>query len=611
MSVFRPAMTIRLDGSRNRFLNSDFEPLQIYYDEQTLQIHIMAEYAEKGLESIADALLLALDYFRLPRREFVDKWLAERKQELGRQTTPESWRSIVESLNNRSQRDIVTDGRENTNVLVLAGPGSGKTRVLVHRIAYLIRARRENPRSILALAYNRHAAVQIRQRLHDLIGDDANGVTVLTCHALAMRLAGSTFARSIEETESQAQDIFDNVLKEAIDLLEGRNALPEEADEQRDRLLAGFRWILVDEYQDIKELEYRLISALAGRTRRDQDQRLNLFAVGDDDQNIYGFSGSSSRYIKRFEEDYRARPSYLTENYRSTGHIVAAANSIIDPARQRMKTDRPITVNRARAREPLGGEWERLDPVTRGRVQVLPAGDNPITQAQVVVQEMKRLAALDPEWDWSSCAVIARNWDSLDPVRALCHLEDIPVQLSREDFTATWQLRETQALLERSQSQGDLVKAEDLLRWLQQQPQGPWNELLMEAMESYQLETGNEELPAAAFREWLAEWARDNRRRQRGLLLTSAHRAKGLEFDHAVILDGNWRSASQGEDADAPRRLYYVAMTRARKTLTLAKTGDSNPFLRILNDHPSVLVRPEPEFIAPAPQELGAWPTTG
>ena len=141
---------------------------------------------------------------------------------------------------------------------------------------------------------------------------------MLTCHALAMRLVGSTFARSIEETNAKAQTFFDNVLKEATDLLEGRNIPPEEADEQRDRLLAGFRWILVDEYQDIKELEYRLISALAGRSKIDQDQRLNLFAVGDDDQNIYSFSGSSSRYIRLFEEDYRAKPSFLTENYRST-----------------------------------------------------------------------------------------------------------------------------------------------------------------------------------------------------------------------------------------------------------------------------------------------------
>ncbi len=290
MSVFRSAMTIRLKKDQGRFLQSHFKPLQIHYAEQTLQIHIMAEYAEKGLASVADAVRLTLDYFSLSRERFLDKWLSEKKHELGRQTTPESWRRIVDSLNSRIQRAIVTDNRQNANVLVLAGPGSGKTRVLVHRIAYLVRARRENPRSILALAYNRHAAVQIRQRLHDLIGEDAAGVTVLTCHALAMRLAGSTFAGSVDQGEARQQTIFDDVLKEAIDLLEGRNAGPDEGDELRERLLAGFRWILVDEYQDIKELEYRLISALAGRTKMDHDQRLNLFAVGDDDQNIYSFS---------------------------------------------------------------------------------------------------------------------------------------------------------------------------------------------------------------------------------------------------------------------------------------------------------------------------------
>ena len=253
MSVFRSAMTIRLKKDKGRFLQAHFEPLQIHYSEQTLQIHIMAEYAEKGLESVADAVRLTLDYFSLPRRQFLDRWLSEKRHELGRQTTPESWRRIVDSLNNRTQRAIVTDNRQNANVLVLAGPGSGKTRVLVHRIAYVVRARRENPRSILALAYNRHAAVQIRQRLHDLIGEDAAGVTVLTCHALAMRLAGSTFTGSIDQGESRQQTIFDDILKEAIDLLEGRYAGPDEGDDLRERLLAGFRWILVDEYQDIKE----------------------------------------------------------------------------------------------------------------------------------------------------------------------------------------------------------------------------------------------------------------------------------------------------------------------------------------------------------------------
>ncbi len=147
-----------------------------------------------------------------------------------------------------TQQRIVADDREQTNVLVLAGPGSGKTRVLVHRIAYLVRARRENPRGILALAYNRHAAVEIRRRLSDLIGDDARGVTVLTCHALAMRLVGASFAGARPMVDG---DIFKEIMQEAVALLKGDGLPPEEADEQRDRLLAGFRWILVDEYQDI------------------------------------------------------------------------------------------------------------------------------------------------------------------------------------------------------------------------------------------------------------------------------------------------------------------------------------------------------------------------
>ena len=90
--------------------------------------------------------------------------------ELHRQTLPESWQAIVEDLNNPVQQQIVADDREQTNVLVLAGPGSGKTRVLVHRIAYLIRVRRENPRGILALAYNRHAAVEIREQIDAVQG---------------------------------------------------------------------------------------------------------------------------------------------------------------------------------------------------------------------------------------------------------------------------------------------------------------------------------------------------------------------------------------------------------------------------------------------------------
>ena len=145
LTVFRPAMTIHLRAERRGFVQADFASLKLHYDEQVRQIHVMAEYVQQGLASMVNALRLAMDYFTLPESSFLRRWLPGRDSEIARQTTPESWRTIVETLNNPIQRRIVVDDREQTNVLVLAGPGSGKTRVLVHRIAYLVRVRRGEP----------------------------------------------------------------------------------------------------------------------------------------------------------------------------------------------------------------------------------------------------------------------------------------------------------------------------------------------------------------------------------------------------------------------------------------------------------------------------------
>ena len=574
LAVFRPAMTIRLRDEKPRrgFANADFEPLRLHYEGQVRQIHVMVEFARQGLNAMAEALRLAMDYFSLKEEGFLRRWLPNRNRELGRETTPESWRAIVESLKNPVQQRIVADDREQTNVLVLAGPGSGKTRVLVHRIAYLVRARRENPRGILALAYNRHAAVEIRRRLRELIGDDARGVTVLTCHGLAMRLAGASFS---ERAEHPDRELFKDLIRRAITLLQGEGLPPEEADEQRERLLAGFRWILVDEYQDIDADQYELISALVGRTLEEEDRKLTLFAVGDDDQNIYAFNGASVEFIRRFEADYGPKPAFLIENYRSTDHIVRAANALIELARHRMKGEHPIRIDRRRAKDAPGGAWQEFDPVARGRVQILPALRDPIAQAQLAMSELRRLASIASGWDWSRCAVIAREWKYLEPVRAFCEVHGIPVQMGDEEVPRFWLLREVREMVEWLRDpESPLVSGKRLRAWLDARPPGPWIELLREALDEHGIETGDEmEIPADSFVEWLAEWGRDVRRRQRGLMLLTAHRAKGLEFDHVAVLDGGWERRNRDEDADAPRRLYYVAMTRARETLSLVRFG--------------------------------------
>jgi len=131
-----------------------------------------------------------------------------------------------------------------------------------------------------------------------------------------------------------------------------------------------------------------------------------------------------------------------------------------------------------------------------------------------------------------------------------------------------------------------LIDVPTIRQWLARQPEGrpdaDWWSYPREAVAEYALDAGDGELPLDHFVDWLAEWGREARRRQTGLLLLTAHRAKGLEFDHVAVLDGDWLRSGANEDADATRRLYYVAMTRARKTLALARFARGQPWLDAL-----------------------------
>ena len=257
---------------------------------------------------------------------------------------------------------------------------------------------------------------------------------------------------------------------------------------------------MVDEHQDIGPAQYRLVSALAGRTQRDDEGKLTLFAVRDDDQNIYAFSGASVEFIRKFEIDYSARLAFLTENYRSTAHIVTASNSLIVSARDRIKADHPITVDRARRADPPGGAWQARDPVGRGRVQLLSAAASPAGQALMAVDELRRLAALDVDWDWARTAVIAHNWRTLEPVRACCEMLNVPVQHAGEVLPPVWRLRETQAFVRWARQQsGALADTAVLRRWLLTQDSGRWWVLLSEAVGEYDIETAGAQRHSPTF----------------------------------------------------------------------------------------------------------------
>ncbi|GAB1393175.1 RecQ family ATP-dependent DNA helicase [Rhodocyclaceae bacterium] len=557
-SVFRQAMTIHVfpEEKPRGFTNADFAPLREHYSEKNFQVHVIQEYARLGLQKLSDALSFVLAYFTLPKFDFIRSYFSGRRELLERATTEESYRRIVEELRHPLQQQIVAD-KGDTNRLILAGPGSGKTRVIVHRVAYLLRVLRAPARSIVVLTFNRAAAAEVRQRLYALVGNEAAGITVLTYHAMALRLTGTSLSKLAERGEDIT---FDRILDDALALLEGRRediATPEDGDELRDRLLAGYRYILVDEYQDIDARQYALISALAGRKTKDRDAKLTILAVGDDDQNIYAFRNTSNEFIRRFEQDYEARIDYLVENYRSTTHVIDAANQLIALNTGRMKREHPIRVNHARRNAPAGGRWATIDTLAAGRVHVIKVPDDVVGQAEVAMKEVMRLKALAPGADWSEFALLAHNRATLDPIRAWCEIEGVPyATVDREGGQPRLhQVREGHALLELIKAKPKRrIRPATLRRWILARYAGgrsdnPWESLLGQFIEEIEAAWSGDRIPSSWLLDELYEFGNEARRSQRGrLVISTVHGAKGREFDHVVILDGgDWREASDDE----------------------------------------------------------------
>ncbi|MBC5828940.1 MAG: DUF3553 domain-containing protein [Candidatus Eremiobacteraeota bacterium] len=273
--------------------------------------------------------------------------------------------------------------------LIFAGAGSGKTRVLTHRIAYLLNELKVFPDRILSVTFTNKAAGEMKSRLERMVGDVARDLWVGTFHSICVRILrrdgrkigiSSNFA-IMDETDQRTivRDIlhdldyderqmspgaslseiskaknalrspdeylakntsfigerYGNVFREYErrlaecnsldfdDLIARTIALLETDVETRTRYQNKFRYVLVDEYQDVNYAQYRLCSLFAGEHK-------NLTVVGDDDQSIYSWRGSDYQMILRFEHDFPGAVVFnLEENYRSTSTILEVANQLV------------------------------------------------------------------------------------------------------------------------------------------------------------------------------------------------------------------------------------------------------------------------------------------
>lgn len=296
-----------------RYKQEDYKTLNEYYKQKIQQIHIVGEYANLMVRDYNAALQFVQDYFQLDFKKFIAKYFkGERAAEISRNITPEKYHQLFGELSETQSR-IIHDA-ESKYIVVTAGPGSGKTRVLVHKLASLLTLEDVKHEQLLMVTFSRAATTEFKKRLIGLIGNAANFVEIKTFHSYCFDLLGKI----------GSLDGVADVVKDAAELIESGGVEPN-------RIAKTV--LVIDEAQDMDENEFRLICALMKR-----NDEMRVIAVGDDDQNVYEFRGSDSKYMCTLMQEFGAVPYEMTENFRSRENIVALANVFAHSIRTRIKT---------------------------------------------------------------------------------------------------------------------------------------------------------------------------------------------------------------------------------------------------------------------------------
>ncbi len=540
-------------------------------------------------------------------------------------------------------------------LMIVAGPGSGKTRTLTHRIAHLLTEHGVPAQSCLAITFTRRAASEMRERLADLLPDATLDLPIHTFHSLGLSILKENFeaaglqagfrvategerlkvlsaalalserkARSLLSTISRAkrsEGPRDKDLTGAMEVYQRQLALRDWVDfddlvgmavrvltdtpSLAARYADRFKWISVDEFQDVDAQQYQLIRLLA-------PEKANLCVIGDLNQAIYGFRGADTSCFSRFREDYPgAAIAHLPRNYRSSGTIVTAAAQVIETASSRQPTALAMR--------------EALERIT------IHAAPSERAEAEFVVQSIERMIgghsffsidsgrageAEQTDLSFSDFAVLYRTSGQTESLREALARSGMPFQAH------------THTLL--TEHAGVLAMLQTLGPSLEQEAEP---EPLRAKLEASALAAREGEFCEPAAIDWalqqllaLAEGCDNDARRFLEALplatetdgwdpradrvsLMTLHAAKGLEFPVVFIVgleDGllplQWGSGNKAE-MEEERRLFYVGMTRAQDRLFLCRAEKrswrgrvrerpASPFLRDIEDELLRLSKP-------------------
>lgn len=446
--------------------------------------------------------------------------------------------------------------------MIIAGPGSGKTTVLTRRIAHIIQ-NGAPAQNFLAITFTRRAADEMRQRLQKLLLNKADNINIHTFHSLCLAILKENYEKAglnedfnvISEQEKALYKEIPEDMIEFDDLIKLTVKLFEEHPDIKEHYRSQYKYISVDEYQDIDENQYKLIKLLV-------PQNGNICAIGDPNQAIYGFRGGNSKFFNNFKEDYKnVEIINLKNNYRSTENIVNASNQMIDTFNiisHNNKLHDKITIHTA--------------PTNNAEAEfIVSTIENLIGGHSFFSIDSDRSDGEKEDYTFSDFAILYRTSAQLNPLLKALERSSMPFVKLSDD------------LLCEKNSIRKLLKTLTDDKPLSQQLKENFTDETEDYIQKYLLEL-SEKFPSK--KDFIHEISLIKEsdtldKRADRISLMTLHSSKGLEFNCVFIAgleDGilPLYRAQTPEEIEEERRLLYVGMTRAKERLFLSRALKRN-----------------------------------
>ncbi|MBL7968700.1 MAG: RecQ family ATP-dependent DNA helicase [Prolixibacteraceae bacterium] len=513
--------------NKKRYKAEDYQKLNQFYENKVQQIHIVGEYAQKMIGDYKGALQFVEDYFQLNYTSFLNKYFpGSRQNEIKRNITPTKFRQLFGSLST-TQLEIIKDS-EAKNIVVVAGPGSGKTRVLVHKLASLLLMEDVKHEQLLMLTFSRAAATEFKKRLLALIGNAANYIEIKTFHSYCFDLLGKV--GNLEKSDAILHSTTEKI---------------KNGDVEINRITKTV--LVIDEAQDMNADEYALIDALI-----EKNEEMRVIAVGDDDQNIFEFRGASSKYLEQFIAEKHAKKYELIENYRSKSNLVEFTNGFVKTLRHRLK-ETPIA-----AKQQVNGNIKL----------VCYKSENLVTP---LVNDI-----LSTPLSGTTCVLAKTNEEALQ-INGLLLKNKVPARpIQSNDGFSLYNLLEVRFFLDEINSGNDviLISAEiwdNAKRELKDRFQGSSRLEICENLIKDFEATNPKQKYKSDFEVFIRESKLEDfiGGNSETIFVSTIHKAKGKEFDTVFIMLDNFNPST-----DEAKRQLYVAMTRAKQNLIIHLNGN-------------------------------------